>query len=381
LLVIDAGTIDGSLASNASADAPFSFRAQMQWLAGEREPIDFTRAWLEQWETVTAVGPAQAPVVPRPAAHRLLLDPWWAASGAEPPSGMPDSAYPDASGTSAVPAALPSWGAAPFRLIAIVNRVDLASDPCTTGGEIRYVYTAVEPGTDSPLEMTAILEVPYPGTRPAAEWARAWSDIGRLAPGAARREALERIVRDVQSEADPLRARWLTSEVALASGDSPGWEMREFHLQIEPIGGGSSAGSQLALVQSPLDRTPRADVDAARLSDYVLANADDIRADGALLPEDMQAGAAPLVAPDFRWPVLGVSESLRHAFSVQTCNGCHGGEVRALPFQHITPIDKPGISARVSRFLYDPDAPSDELRRRALRLEALAQATCEPFLL
>jgi hypothetical protein len=76
----------------------------------------------------------------------------------------------------------------------------------------------------------------------------------------------------------------------------------------------------------------------------------------------MQAGAAQLGSPDFRWPVLGVSESLRRAFSVQICNGCHVGDTDALPFRHIMRVDVPGIAARVSRSLYDPDAPSDELR-------------------
>jgi hypothetical protein len=361
LIVIDADTIEGPLASNTDADAPLSFRAQMQWLAGDREPIDFTRAWIESWETVTAVGPAQAPVVPRPAARGLLLDPWSEAS-----SG---SAYPS-------PSVLPSWSAAPFRLIAIVNRVDLARDPCATGGEIRYVYAAIDPVTGSALDMTAILEVPYPGTRPASEWARAWSDLGAIPAGAARAAALERLARDVHVEADPLRARLLTSEIALASEESPGWEMREFHLQIEPIEG--AEGQQLTLVQAPLDHTPRADVDAARLSEHVLTHADAIRGSGVQLPEDMQAGAAPLVSPDFRWRVLGVSESLRRAFSLQTCNGCHGGDAEALPFQHITPLSAEGISARVSRFLYDPDAESDELRRRAERLDLLLQSACEP---
>jgi hypothetical protein len=353
LIVIDADTVDGPLASNESDGAPLSFRAQMEWLAGDREPIGFTRAWIEQWETVTAVGPAQAPVVPRPAARRLLLDPWREAT-----SG--------------------SWSAAPFQLIAIVNRVDLASDPCATGGEIRYVFAAIDPSTGDPLDMTAILEVPYPGTRPASEWARAWSELGALPPGTARAAALARLARDVQIEADPLRARLLTSEIALASDAAPGWEMREFHLQIEPIDGATLEGQQLALVQAPLDRTPRADVDAARLSDHVLTHADAIRGHGVPLPEDLQAGAAPVASPDFRWRVLGVSESLRRAFSLQTCNGCHGGDAQALPFQHVTPLSVPGTSARVSRFLYDPDAPNDELRRRAERLDVLVQSACEP---
>src|SRR5690606_985921 len=161
---------------------------------------------------------------------------------------------------------------------------------------------------------------------------------------------LERLAREVRAEADPLRVRLLTSEVELASAESPGWEMREFHVEI--------VGAELALVQAPLDRTPRADADAARLSDHVLVHADVIRGAGVALPEELQAGAAPLPTPDFSWRVLGVSESLRRAFSVQTCNGCHGGDTQTLAFQHIAPLDAPGLSARVSRFLYDPDAPS-----------------------
>lgn len=92
----------------------------------------------------------------------------------------------------------------------------------------------------------------------------------------------------------------------------------------------------------------------------------------------MQAGAAPLTSPGFSWRVLGVSESLRRSFSLQTCNGCHGGDARALPFLHITPSESPGISARVSGFRYDPDAPTDELRRRAERLDVLVHSACEP---
>src|SRR5690606_10170826 len=160
----------------------------------------------------------------------------------------------------------PAWSDAPFRLIAIVNRVDLASAACESGGELRYVYTAIDPASGEPLEMTAILEIPYPSTRPAAEWARAWRDLAALGPTSAYASELERLAREVRAEAAPLRVRLLTSEVELASAESPGWEMREFHVEI--------VGDELALVQAPLDRTPRADADAARLSDHVLAHAD-----------------------------------------------------------------------------------------------------------
>ena len=119
--------------------------------------------------------------------------------------------------------------------------------------------------------------------------------------------------------------------------------MREFHVQVR--------GGELALRQVPLENTPRADVDPALLSEHVLAHADELRQGAVPLPEELRAGAAQIDTPDFSWPVLGVSEGLRRAFSVQTCNGCHGGDVATLPFRHVVPSTVPEQPARVSRFL------------------------------
>jgi hypothetical protein len=96
------------------------------------------------------------------------------------------------------------------------------------------------------------------------------------------------------------------------------------------------------------------------------------------LPESLRAGAAQIDAPDFSWPVLGVSERLRRAFSLQTCNGCHGGDTATLPFRHIGAGSSAAAPAQLSRFLYDPSADSDELRRRSGRLETLAATECAP---
>ncbi len=109
----------------------------------------------------------------------------------------------------------------------------------------------------------------------------------------------------------------------------------------------------------------------------MLEHAEEIEGSGARLPEGLRAGAASIDTADFSWSVLGVSERLRRAFSVQTCNGCHGGDTATLPFRHIGPglsLDSP---ARVSRFLYDPDATSDELRRRSGVLDTLTATACD----
>lgn len=355
LIVLDPAVVNGPLADSARSDAPFSFRAQMQWLAGGGEPFDFTRSWLALWEQASSVGPSLAPVTPRPAARALLIDPWLGA-------GAADAGYS--------PPASPSWEQVPFRLIAIVNRVDLATDPCSgSAGELRYVYSAIEPSTGQALDMTVILEVPYPTLRPAAAWARAWSELASVPSTEEYLAQLAALAREVQREGDPLRVRLRSNEVELANAGSPSWELREFQLQIQ--------SARLSLVQVPLEFTPRSDVDPALLAEHVLEHDQDLRTSAVSLPDAWRAGAAELSDPGFSWPVLGVSERLRQAFSRQTCNGCHGGDTASLPFRHIEPSASAAGPARLSRFLYDPSAATDELRRRALRLEELRSSVCE----
>lgn len=360
LLVLDPQTLRGPRARNANPPelAPLSFRAQMSWLAGAREPFDFTRSWLAAWSSASSVGPGAAPVTPRPRATEVLHDGWLSAAGV-PASGADAGAA----------AAAPSWSVAPFELIAVVNRVDLAAEACSgPAGELRYVYAAVDPQTSEVLDVTLILEVPYPTTRPAADWARDWQDLAEHAP-AERPQALAELALAVQQAADPLRARLRSNEIALSEPEQPSWELREFQLAVQ--------GGTLALVPAPLEFTPRSDLDPALLSQHVLSHADEIRGGAVSLPEELRAGAATTSGEDFSWPVLGVSEGLRQAFSRETCNGCHGGDSRTLPFRHIGPDPDLQRPAKLSRFLYDPPAESDDLRRRAARLQELAATFCE----
>lgn len=386
LIVLDPEIVGGALADNADTSAPFSFRAQMQWLAGTgRDPLELTQAWLSRWENASEVGPELAPVVPRTRLRTVLGEPWLGESGVslaqyvtpEPePEGSydpePEGSYdPAASGGSEAgdePTA--DWSRAPFRLIAIVNRVDLAADACSgSAGELRYIYAALDPRSGDALDLTLILEVPYPSTRTAAEWARAWKELGALS-GQDYADGLAALTLEIQTDADPLRVRLRSNEVALSEPGAPLWELREFQLQVEQ--------EALELVQVPLALTPRADADPAELSAYVLEHAEEIERAGAVLPESLRAGSAVVETADFSWNVLGVSERLRRAFSVQTCNGCHGGDTASLPFRHIGPGASLEDPAELSRFLYDPGAPTDELRRRAAAFDTLSLTECAP---
>lgn len=343
LLVVDPAVLATDRGRSDIEGAPWSFRTMFEWLAGSPEDSSaFVRGWLEQWTTVTRVGPADAPVTPRPGVRDVLLDPW------------EKSSY----GSSASP----SLARAPFRLIAIVNRLDLAVDPCEPGGELRFVYTAVAPGADKPLDMTVIVELPYPMVKTPHAWAAAWHAAASK-HGDEYIAAIDTLTTGVREHTDPANVRVRTNERALAP--QAGWELREFHL----------AGSDL--VQVSLDATPREDASASALAKDITAHESELSMARYTLPVQMRAGVASLRRPDFIWTIPEVPSDLARAFSAGTCNGCHGGNTEALPFQHIAPSSSPGEQARLSHFLKDPDADQgDDLSRRGAAYANLLNSSC-----
>jgi hypothetical protein len=361
LVVVDPSVVQSEYASN-TVDAPLGLRAQMAWLSGATsdDGLAFTVRWLDRWATLTSAGEYLAPVTPRPAVRDTLLVPWVGSSLRSSEGHDPDA----------------DWKTAPFLLIAIVNRADLALAPDAhaaathsasscggTGGELRFVYTALVPGRQTPLPMTVIIEIPYSDKLTTASWARAFHDIAGLPPGNDYNRELADFVTRVRAAADPAQARVRTNEEAFASP----WELREFAVE----------GSPPELVLRPLEFTPRADVEQKRIETHLAAHADEVMRGPVSLPEELRAAAARLPSPDFRWASSTLGFSVSDSFSRETCNGCHGGDTQALPFQHIA-LDEAGtFPARLSRFLDDPDSSSDELGRRLLATELLVSGSCD----
>jgi hypothetical protein len=93
-------------------------------------------------------------------------------------------------------------------------------------------------------------------------------------------------------------------------------------------------------------------------------------------PEALRAGAAQIPSADFKWQA-GVPSDLRTQFSRETCNGCHGGETKTLPFQHIAPALEGQAGTRLSHFLHDGSGKTDELARRERLLRELLTTNCD----
>lgn len=354
LMVVHRSVLLDRRAQNEVAGAEWSFRSQMETLSGSTEAAAaFTSAWLGQWKTLTSVGPDRAPVVPRPGVEAAVLHPWQASGG--------------------------SLATVPFRLLAIVNRPDLRDDDtgCAgSGGELRFVYTATDGERGEPIAMTAIIEIPYPRTRSAREWMDAWHAVARAPFGPEYNDALATLTARVRSEAKPETWRVRTNERAFGEPGGQSWELREFALS-------SSGPHGSRLEQSPLATTPRLDLDRSRsLDSWAEENEQAIKNGSYVLPSGFQAGAATVARADFRWSSSTMSPETRAAFSMATCNGCHGGErgEASLPFQHIaapprvTGDDETSDDeTRLSTWLNDPSGRGDELSRRE---RSVARALC-----
>jgi len=141
------------------------------------DPSDFVRRWLMNWEFDQVVNFWQVPK--RPSIKQLIIDPWDQASGG---TGKLDLAK------------------APFRLLAIVNRIDLADNLVYGGGsagEGRFVFCAVDLNNNcAPLQFTVIFEYGIKKKTCGAlkAWAQQWQDLSMHSIGsAAYNSALELI--------------------------------------------------------------------------------------------------------------------------------------------------------------------------------------------
>jgi hypothetical protein len=234
----------------------------------------------------------------------------------------------------------------PFRLCAIVHRIDLRGDVILGGsdsaGENRMVYCAVN-DRGEPLSFTVIFEYGIGGKGSFAEVraeAEAWAQLNIWDfSDPLYIEHMTRLTEAFVNPADyPTSGNRLdqlrTNEISL---DSP-WQLREF--KISPPGT-DDAGllRQVTVKQTPADSLN----DTQDLRDWVQANAAGINAQTLRFPREINHRTPLLGAHSDvsgQWlttgPVFNPRET-RHMFALQTCNGCHSSQETATSFTHVSP--------------------------------------------
>lgn len=341
-------------------------------------PSKFVKSWLDEWMAGKVVNGET--IAARTLMKTSILDPW-----PKTPSGDLDLAK------------------SPFRLLAIVNRADLRKNTAEglDAGEMRFVFGAIDrkAGPCASASFTVILEykVPVLGCQAVKNYAQRWTALGDLTIGTAQfNTALAGLTTSVtRAGAAPNNingsaiSQVRTNEIMIGVP----WQLREFHIA------GDGQLRSFAVAQTPRasrDRTPL-------LSKYFSSNATAIRNHRHTVPfvfdnVAFRGSAIGNEGGDDFWlmPPDNTDPNVRHAFSLDTCNGCHGGETKVvgdLRFLHIEPRAF-GAESVLSKFLvgdtslgrpttYTVPDPFNgtrrqfgELVRRRADLAALANSTC-----
>lgn len=313
LIVVEESVLTDARSHNA-VNGPWSFRHVIDELAPPGvDRGDYVLGWLREWVGTKSYNgvPLDRPEEPR---NRTMEDriicPWLRSTPANRCNDDCSSCV-----TQKLDLAL-----APFRLIAISNRTDLAGNvtTLTPAGEGRLVFALTRgPGDDpasKPAALTIGVEYGLPNAS-AEQWARDWHALSSFPSyGEEYRAALE-----------GLTARFTSRNVmpGRPSGSSLSqirtnesvlnwiWQMREFTLDD---GARLVVSATLNTPGQPFNNSPQ-------LASWLSQNADAVRKGNYRLPLSLLGGSVePLT---FVWQAPNVDEPLRKAFANGTCNGCH----------------------------------------------------------
>jgi hypothetical protein len=387
LIFVDPLVTNDARADNQAAYRPWSFRQRLEALVpGSADGASaLVGAWLDQWSTLTSVPESTDPaaalvsIQPRPAAGDTFVCPWLRTS---PQTGC------DSSCTSCNNRRV-DLSRAPFRLLAIVNRADLAAGngaasavACgSSGGEMRFIYGAADPQTNGVLPFTVVFEygITLQSGETLRDWAAVWHALAALPVSSPNFNAqLDAVL--AQGLVRATLRRVLTNEVAFGLADGDPWEMRQFVPQLTDAG-------TMRLVEVAMNGTPRLTLaGSTELGQWIDANSATVLAGQNALPVTMLAASAPIPSADFAWQTSATDAATATAFNQNTCNGCHGGRTDPtdVPFQHVAPPATmsyygggPGApsAARLSHFLNNP-GHDDELGRRERLLAGYLCSSC-----
>lgn len=325
----------------------------------------FILDWLRLWAETEFLND-DARHTKRPAVESSLIDPWIADSGGD----QNDL----------------DWAQSPFRLNAVVNRLDLTrfEDDDITGnvtklGEARLIYVAKN---GRPFHVIFEFGIPGPTTRAnVLSWARQWRDLSESAGfGGDYLDALEGLTDQFVkgTHLAPGRGQVRTNEILLDGV----WQLREFHLR-----GGKLEPAFVAL-------TPQGALNTSgntTLIKFFEENRAAISAGKHTVPRAVDgvpfaAAVSNTPRTSFTWAdqsANGISEHLRFQLSFNTCSGCHGADGPGVAFVHIRNVISDDPTNVLSPFLLGPQSvplpdgtteERDEMAGRAAILATLDAA-------
>jgi len=258
---------------------------------------------------------------------------------------------------------------APFRLLAIVNRIDLRGNSVygsTNAGEARMVFGLLRcvPAPPPPIvheaqKFMAIFEYGIKKSTCAdvRDWAQKWHALGLIALGSSGYNPALQAITDqfTLRDADPSKLpnesalnQLRTNEFAIARANSAGtdtdWELREFKICRDTSACGLGQLEQTTIAQTPDSSFQGNPTKQPLLRDFINDNKDAILDGTHRVPAQLDTspptpflGGAVQPGGGFVWNVSGITNlEARHLFSKASCNGCHTRET-GTNFVHIFP--------------------------------------------
>ena len=310
----------------------------------------------------------------------------------------------------------------PFRLLAVMNRLDLAkvSYASANSGETRFVFGLLNPNTCTPAfginQMTVIFEYGDTANQCSTIKSRAqeWLALDSLTLGsAAYMNALKAITDDVTQAPGAAAAlnQLRTNDFAFDGlGLFGPWQLREFVVD---------SGSGL-LVPTTTKQTPDAGFRSGNsvMAQFMEQNANDILCESHTVPTSFMgnpflaasldylstsfwtaptnAANLPAVFPSCHTSSISnvsgglplsmqIQSEVRHKFSVNTCDDCHAQETNTF-FTHVNPVTRNFSGFMTGITIADPqlgppgsggiEREFDDLQRRGQIVEELAVRSC-----
>ncbi len=378
-----------------NGDGVWSFGHVMRQMAGGGSAEDFTEAWLKLYTADQTSGATNGFTVEAVGQAQQFIDDWKTAGG-----GVLNLDKP------------------PFRLMAIVPRVDLRSGPSNPyggsphdGGEMRLIFGAVQPlNPCQNMDFSVIVEygVPMDTCTEIKAWAQAWralSEIDMWDDPEAYSVALEALTLQItEAGAEPGNPngsalnQLRSNELDLGSGNA--WRIREYHHAgfLEQATTAATPDKKFrnglptdfrvfdALISSPLiPGAPLTMIDPTTNSPVPFLGAEALVA----FPNGPPAWGS-VTELDFSQAALSDQRQRR---AMQTCSGCHGGETHTAqahmfnpanddvspfligtndlggPVSVVDPVAPPGTPGSKTRSFFD-------LQRRQNDMNAAANQAC-----
>lgn len=246
---------------------------------------------------------------------------------------------------------------APFRLIAISNRMDLGSKAHArfNSGEGRLVFAVTDgPADDSlseNLATTIVVEFGLSNSLSPLEWARAWHALSGFSDfGNDYKQQLEGI-----TNAFMLNSYSGDNFLQLRINDRT---FSDTNMFIE-FGWNDS---RTRLKSRGLSNTPHYQ-DLEELGVWVKTNQDEVLQDDYLLPSELLAGIVQL--GDEIPQIDTVDAETNEALRLGSCQGCHAERLSSNEGFHVSPFEV--NLEKLSRFMHDPEnTKADDLSRREI---------------